>query len=200
MATRLQLRSAWQEFLHDVPLPALWVSAHIGPIRGSTGILNPALRELITYVGSAAPSDAKAAQYRTFLQKTLTPLNRKILKSRDASRAFGFRGVLERNTDDANGSRLHYHFLLWEPNGLFAADPSALTKTADCLRDLWWSKVPVPRSRGFEPIDIQIVTDREVLSRIVRYEMKHNPLTDAYELFDDWSTSLQSDSGTNRAK
>jgi hypothetical protein len=190
MTDRVKLKSAWEDFLSAVPLPCLWVTAHVFPLHQSMlDASRPALRELMDCINSSGSADAKADAYRRFLQKTLTPLNRKILKSRDASSAFAFRGALERNTDDLDGSRLHYHFFLWEPGGLFTADPTALSRTRNCLNDLWLDRVPVRPSKRFSPIDIQIVSDHAALSRIPAYEVKKNSFRDAYELFDNWRTS-----------
>jgi hypothetical protein len=187
------LRSAWEGFLSNVPVPCLWVTAHLFPLNNQmvNASAYPALTELLGCTRRSASADTNADAYRRFLQKTLTPLNRKILKSRDASSAFAFRGVLERNGDDRDGSRLHYHFFLWHPGGLFATDPTALIRTRDCLNELWLSRVPVRRSERFKPFEALIVSNQGDLSAIADYELKRNTFRDAYELFDDWRTSAQ---------
>jgi len=138
---------------------------------------------------SCQSKDAKANAYRTHLQKVLTKLNRKILKSRDSTRTFRFLGSLERNSLDLDGTTLHYHFFLWEPNGLFNDDSLALEKTAEILKFLWLTKVNNKETDRYKPIDIQVVLDCENAIRVAGYTNKSNPLITSYELFDDWSTS-----------
>ena len=113
----IELRNAWSEFLSNVPLPALWVSAQV---HGSTPKRRfQPLHELRMNVARSHARDTKALHYRTFLQKFLTRVNKKALRSKKWSKTFSFRGVVEPNCSDATGSQLHYHFLLWEPNGRF---------------------------------------------------------------------------------
>jgi hypothetical protein len=186
----IELRNAWSEFLANVPLPALWVSANV---HGSTPTRRfQPLHELRMNIARSHARDTKAMHYRIFLQKFLTRLNKKALKSKKWSKTFSFRGVVERNCSDTTGSQLHYHFLLWEPNGRFANDSDLMTKTAEHLKVLWNELVNNAESEHSKPIDIQIVTSRERAKGIADYEIKAKRLSESYELFDDWSSSIKS--------
>jgi hypothetical protein len=76
-----------------------------------------------------------------------------------------------------------------DPNGLFIEDSHALEATADALKLLWLEKVNSKRTNRYNPIDIQVVLDREDAVRVAGYTNKSNPLFTSYELFDDWATS-----------
>lgn len=184
---QVSLRHSWIDFMATVPMPALWVSGHILEI----GVPSPLVRELRANISISRTQDSKAIGYRTFLQKLLTPLNRKILRSRSYRNALAFRGIVERNPCDIDGSQLHFHFFLWERHGRFQSDVDLMNRTASSLTNLWYSKVNPISTRLYQPIDIQVITDPEVLQRVAFYELKANPLTESYELFDDWRSGLK---------
>jgi len=133
--------------------------------------------------------DDRANQHRVFLQKLVMRLNRKILKSRTADKTFSFRGTVERSIDDTDGTQLHFHFFLWEPNAFFARDPSMMAATSAVLKSLWLSRVNNLETKDYKPIQIDTVTKLSHARRLSAYMLKANPLTKSYELFDDWSTS-----------
>jgi hypothetical protein len=188
----LLLRDGWEQFLSNAPTPCLWVTAHVMGWRreGSSRLLN----ELRANVQAASTRDLKANCYRIFLQKCLTPINRRVLKSRSWSDALHFRGKLECNADDEDGSSLHFHYFLWAPTGRFSTKPELLQTTMSCLTDRWLNEVEVPVSKRFRPIDIQIVGAQKDVEEYGGYQVKHNrPVhgygNDSYDLFDDWTSS-----------
>ena len=185
--TRLRTRTIWDTFIGSVPIPALWVSAHID--LSTSRPSNDALEQLKMDLKTCQSKDAFANTYRTFLQKLVTKLNRKILRSRDSTKTFRFLGSLERNSFDLNGTSLHYHFFLWDPTKRPIEDSLALQKTAETLKALWLIKVNNKETERYKPIDIQFVLDRENAVRVAGYTNKANPLVTSYELFDDWATS-----------
>jgi len=184
---RRETKLAWNGLLASVPVPALWITAHVD--LSATRPSNAALDDLQAGLMNCNSSDSIADLYRIFLQKFLTPLNRKILKSRSQQNTFRFLGSLERNTNDPTGKQLHYHFFLWDPSRLFLTDHTAMQRTADLLKDLWLKKVNDKISARYKPIDIQFVYSPEDTFRLCSYMNKANHLTQSYELFDDWSTS-----------
>ncbi len=187
--TRLLTRTGWDAFIANVPLPALWVTAHVdlSPSRPS----NEALEQLKMDLAGSRSKDSIADSYRSFLQKLITKLNRKILKSRVSTRTFRFLGSSERSPCGLNSKELHYHFFLWDPANLFVHDPMALDRTAKTLKSLWLEKINSKETARYKPIDIQIIRDREDAVRVAAYTNKSNPFVTSYELFDDWSTSRQ---------
>ena len=187
--SRTQLRLAWNHFIGSVPLPALWITAHLDFVNYRSSCLS--VYNLRRNLARSMSSDTKAHEYRVFLQKFITPINRKILKSRSVNHTFHFRGCLERNADDPNGSQLHFHFFLWEPRGLFQRDPSQMQLTADLFDSLWHQKVNDLHSDRYTPIDIQPVFTRQDAINVSGYMLKSDKLNQSYELFDDWSSSTQ---------
>jgi len=185
--TRVLARTSWDTFLALVPLPALWVTAHVDLSLSRPS--NDALEQLKMDLKTCQSKDAMANAYRTFLQKILTRLNRKILKSRSPTTTFRFLGSLERNSLDLGGRDLHYHFFLWDPTDRSIEDALVLKRTAETLKSLWLIKVNNKETERYKPIDIQIVVDRENAVRVAGYSNKANPLVSSYELFDDWATS-----------
>jgi hypothetical protein len=181
----------WNKFLASVPVPSLWVTAHVdlSPSRHH----NAALDHLRTDLLGSHSEDVIANLYRVFLQKVLTPLNRKILKSRTSSNTFRFLGSLERNGSDLTHKALHYHFFLWDAHGLFLSDPDSMQHTARTFESIWLRKVNSKVSVRYKPIDIQFVRTREDAIRVASYMNKANPFVKSYELFDDWSTSRLKD-------
>jgi len=185
----IELINAWSEFLSNVPVPALWVTAHV---QGSTPKKRfQPLHELRINIAKSHARDTKALHYRTFLQKFLTRVNKKALKSKTWSKAFAFRGVVEPNCSDTTGSQLHFHFLLWEPGGRFACEPELMNETARCLTELWVALVNAADTKHSKPIDIEIVTNKDQAKRIADYEHKRKCLSESCELFDDWSMSIK---------
>ena len=180
-------RRGWDAFIANVPLPALWVTSHVNLSLSRAS--NDALEQLKMDLKTSRSKDSIANTYRIFLQKLLTKLNRKILKSRNPTTTFRFLGSLERNACDTKGKDLHYHFFLWEPKGLFVQDPLTLVTTAETLQSLWLQKVNAKETDRYKPIDIQVVLDRDNAIRVAGYTNKSNPLITSYELFDDWSQS-----------
>jgi len=94
--------------------------------------------------------------------------------------------------NDQHGTDLHYHFFLSAPNELFVNDPILLDATAKEFRSLWLQKVNSTVSERYNPIDIQVIREREDASRVAGYMNKDNPQVRSYELVDDWSTSHRS--------
>lgn len=186
---RTKIRSAWKEFIASVPLPALWITAHID--FATSHCSSAAVHSLKKNLILCRSTDAIANQYRVFLQKFITPLNRKILKSRSADKTFSFRGCLERNTDNANGAELHFHFFLWESSGLFLRDDSRMDETADIFDSLWHSKVNDLHSHRYKPTEITPVCTYADAINVSGYTLKSDTLNDSYELFDDWSSSAK---------
>jgi hypothetical protein len=185
--TRLLTRTGWDAFIANVPLPALWVTAHVDFSLSRTS--NDALEQLKMDLKTCQSKDAIANAYRTFLQKILTRLNRKILKSRNPTTTFRFLGSLERNSLDLGGRDLHYHFFLWDPTDRSIEDSLGLKRTAETLRSLWLTKVNNKVTERYKPIEIQVVLNRKNAVRVAEYTNKTNPLVTSYELFDDWATS-----------
>jgi hypothetical protein len=200
-----KLREGWEQFNASVPLPALFVSAHIDmwltqkPDKDQLGenrySNQPKQKPIDAISQLRRPNvicrslDDRVNEHRIFLQKLITRLNRTILKSRSADKTFSFRGTVERNINDTDGSKLHFHFFLWGPDDFFLCDPAAITTTSAALSALWITKVNNLGTSNYKPIDIQTVTNRDDATRIARYMHKDNPMTMSYELFDDWSTS-----------
>ena len=180
-----QIRTAWDTFVASVPLPALWVTAHVDLSRTDYG----ALTELKRQLASCSSVDAEANQYRIFLQKFLIKLNWKMLHSKTHEKCFSFRGSLECNAGDSSGNALHYHFYLWDPNGSFARDPSFLNTTRQTLLNLWCKHVNARDTERYKPIDIQIVPDRVNAKHIAQYTNKAVFAPNSFKLFDDWTTS-----------
>jgi hypothetical protein len=183
----LRARAGWNTFLGSVPLPSLWVTAHVDLSRSRTTY--GALEALQIDLRQCQSTDSSANSYRVFLQKFLTKLNWRLLQSKSHTRCFSFRGSLERNVNDQHGTELHYHFFLSAPNELFVDDPTLLDATARELRTLWLQKVNSTVSERHNPIHIQVIRAREDASRVAGYMNKDNPLVKSYELVDDWSTS-----------
>jgi len=187
---KLLTRTGWDSLVANVPLPALWVTAHVDLSLSRPD--NAALEQLKMDLKTCQSTDSIANAYRTFLQKIITKLNRKALKSREATRTFRFLGSLERNSLDADGRHLHYHFFLWDPNNSSAQPSPASADIAETLKSLWLQRANDKQSGRYRPIDIEVVHDRENAVRVSGYTNKANPFVTSYELFDDWSTSCHS--------
>jgi hypothetical protein len=180
-----QTRNQLNTFRSNTPLPCLWVTAHLGdPIIRTK---NAALEKLSNDLGHLGTTDLIAGAYREFLQKLLIRLNHKLLDYRKTRLCFHFRGTLERNAADPSGRRLHYHFAFWAPNNLFETDPSLMRRTKQKLIELWHQRVNNQGSERHKPIHIDLVNTRQDAEHIASYEQKANPMTQGYELFDDWS-------------
>ena len=182
---RSRIRSAWIDFIAMVPLPALWITAHLDFTTRSAATVD-CLKNNLTLCRSR---DAIATQYRVFLQKFITPLNRIILKSRSPYKTFSFRGCLEPNTSDFKGTQLHFHFFLWEPSGLFLRNQSQMLMTADSFDWRWHQKVNDIHSDRYKPIVIKPVFTHADAIAVSRYTLKRDTFDQSYELFDDWSSS-----------
>ncbi len=188
--SRLLSRKSWDTFLGSVPVPALWVSAHVDVSQARPAYA--ALNQLIEIDLKVSRSrDSIATAYRVFLQKLITQLNRKILRSRTSTNTFRFLGSLECSSVDVVGHPPHFHFFLWEPAGLFIQDPLALPTTASTLKSLWHQKVNNKESARCKPIDIQTIWTPEDAQRVAMYTNKSNRHFTSYELFDDWSSSIR---------
>ena len=168
-------------------MPVLWVTAHVD--LSSSRPRYVALDQLDFDLKVSHSPDSIAAAYRVFLQKVVTRLNRKILKSRDSANTFRFLGSLERGAADYDGRDLHFHFFLWEPTGLFLLNNLALPATAWTLQSLWHQMVNNKETARCKPVDIQIVLTPEDAQRVAQYTNKTSHHVESYELFDDWSTS-----------
>jgi hypothetical protein len=180
-----QTRTQLKAFRSSPPTPCLWVTAHIAdPIPRSK---SAALDKLSIDLGYLRTADLIANAYREFLQKQLVRLNNKLLRYKYTGLCFHFRGTLERNFSDPVGRHLHYHFSLWPPNQLFSTDVSLMHLTKAALIELWHQRVNDQETERYKPIHIEIITTKEDAARIASYEAKSNPMTQAYEFFDDWS-------------
>lgn len=181
-ATRL--RAGWGDFIASVPMPALWVTAHVDLSTSRSGYA--ALDHFRRSLHQCRSRDSRANQYRIFLQKVITQLNRKILRSRSHERTFSFRGCLETNGGETSDTNLHFHFFLWDPAGFFARDHSMMDDTTAALESLWLNKVNRLATSRYKPIDIKPVLQRDDATNCARYLLKNNCFTASYELFDDW--------------
>jgi hypothetical protein len=180
-----QTREQLNAFRSQASIPCLWVTAHVpNPIPRDK---SPALEMLRTNRGRRGTADNIANAYKEFLQKQLIRLNDKALRYKSTGLCFHFRGTLERNGGDPTGSHLHYHFSLWAPNGLFRTDPLLMLSTKDKLITLWHQRVNDQETEHYKPIQIDIITNQKDADHIATYEAKANPVTQAYEIFDDWS-------------
>jgi hypothetical protein len=180
-----QARKQLKDFRSSPPVPCLWITAHIAdPIPRSKGA---ALEKLSIDLGHLGTADLISNAYREFLQKQLIRLNNKLLRYKSTGLCFHFRGTLERNSSDPVGRNLHYHFALWAPKHLFKSDPCLMQSTKDTLIVNWHRHVNDQATERYKPIHIDIINTKEDAARIASYEAKSNPMTQAYELFDDWS-------------
>jgi hypothetical protein len=180
-----QTRTQLKAFRSSPPSPCLWVTAHIAdPIPRSK---SAALEKLSIDLGHLGTADLIADAYRGFLQKQLVRLNNQLLRYKSTRLCYHFRGTLERNSSDQVGRNLHYHFSLWAPNNLFRPDSSLMQSTKDKLIELWHRRVNDHETEHYKPIRIDIINTKEDADHIASYEAKANPMTQAYELFDDWS-------------
>jgi hypothetical protein len=180
-----QTRNELNTFRSTAPTPCLWITAHVGDPIDRTK--NAALDKLSKDLGSLGTTDLIANAYREFLQKQLIRLNHKLLNYKKTGLCFHFRGTLERNAADPAGRLLHYHFSLWAPNNLFGTDPSLMQKTKQKLIALWHQRVNTQGTQRHKPIHIDIINTQQDADHIANYEAKANPMTHAYEIFDDWS-------------
>jgi hypothetical protein len=180
-----QTRTGWKQFRSHVPLPCLWVSAHVDQTISRSK--NAALEKLSKDLWHYGTADNIADAYREFLQKLLIRLNQKLLRFKSTGFCFRFRGTLERDLNDQVGRNLHYHFALWAPNNLFSTDPSLLQATADQCVSLWHQKVNDQETDHYKPIHIDIINTKQDSNHIASYEAKANSVTQAYEIFEDWS-------------
>jgi hypothetical protein len=212
----------WADYISNVPLPALWVTAHVDlslaylktnetkrikasvleqfPKDNLTRQNRDAALELVTRqiqrmrrvramrdaLSVCKCEETKAAQYRIELQKIITQVNRKVLKSRSADRTFSFRGCLGVNSDRRN---LHYHFLLWEPTGLFSREPHTMVTTQNALTTLWLDKVNNTSSNRYKPIHVEPVFNQIGAQNLASYMVRDDSFITSYEIFDDWSQS-----------
>jgi hypothetical protein len=184
---KLQTRKGWEVFLAQVPLPCLWVSAHVDPAISRTQY--GALEKLKQDLWQCKTTDTIANAYREFLQKLLIKLNWIVLRSKTADNCFHFRGTVERDRADVVGRDLHYHFAIWAPNNLFITDPRSFDLASSTLQTLWHRLVNDQETINYKPIHIDVIRTKKDAEHIAGYENKANSLRTSYELFDDWSTS-----------
>src|SRR6266436_597793 len=75
---KLQTRKGWESFLAQVPLPCLWVTAHVDPSISRTQY--GALEKLKQDLRQLRTTDSIANAYREFLQKFLIKMNWIVLR------------------------------------------------------------------------------------------------------------------------